>query len=372
MKGNEEEEEEEEEHKTPPLSPQKTRPSPMHTDQEDTQPAIDKATPDPPKKNIDNDSISLDSPNTPAQESDHPIPALAAQVTINVTTPGPDISCTLDHESPGFVHEGAMQRTPHPTQEQRKWTYHIFKLSRVTDYWKTTTELDGDPERERVLAVITTWAYEEARKKDPSELDPGVHIIWLTNAYLYFKSCNEDKRRQAEEILEHLATEQDTRYDLTALARNTRIAQVPAIDATIDWTPTVPIPDVTGRPELKLIQRKIQGSWLFQHEHILTESIVEFLLVFSIHAEIAVETLLEWIETNGNTSEAAQVMIIRHWQNWMYYTQFSDKELSQLEQNVHPYPITINLREAQTKLLNLDHILTQSYQPVNRAEEEEY
>jgi len=270
------------------------------------------------------------------------------------------------------VHEGAMRRTPHPTQEQRKWTYHIFKLSRVIDYWKTTTELDGDPDREKVIAVITTWAYEEARQKDPSELDPGVHIIWLTNAYLYFKSCNEDKRRQAKEILEHLATEQDTRYYLTALARNTRIAQVPAIDATIDWTPTVPIPDVTGRPEPDLIQRKIQGLWLFHHEHILTESIVKFLLVFSIHAKIAVETLLEWIETNGNTSEAAQVMIIRHWQNWMYYTQFSDEELPQLEQNVHPYPITINLREAQTKLLNLDHILTQSYQPVNRAEEEEY
>jgi len=106
--------------------------------------------------------------------------------------------------------------------------------------------------------------------------------------------------------------------------------------------------------------------------HILTESIVEFLLVFSIHAEIEVETLLEWIETNGNTSEAAQVMIIRHWQNWIYYTQFSNKELPKLEQNVHPYPINIHLREEQTKLLNLDHILTQAYQPVNRAEEEEY
>jgi len=65
-------------------------------------------------------------------------------------------------------------------------------------------------------------------------------------------------------------------------------------------------------------------------------------------------------------------MIIRHWQNWMYYTQFSNKELPKLEQNVHPYPINIHLREEQTKLLNLDHILTQAYQPVNRAEEEEY
>jgi len=224
-----------------------------------------------------------------------------------------------------------MQRPPHPTQEQRKWTYHIFKLARVIAYWKTTTELDGDPDRERVIAEVTKWAYDKTRNKDPSELDPGEHIIWVTNAYLYFKSCNEDKRRQAQEILEHLATEQDTRYDLTALARNTRIAQVPAIDSTIDWTPTVPIPDVTGRPELDLIQRKIQGSWLFQHEHILTESMVEFLLAFSIHAEIEVETLLDWIETNGNTSEAAQVMIIRHWQNWMYYTQFSNEELPKLD-----------------------------------------
>jgi len=126
----------------------------------------------------------------------------------------------------------------------------------VTDYWKTTTDLDGDPEREQAIAVITAWAYEEARQKDPSELDPGVHITWVTNACLYFKSCNKDKRQQAEEILKHLSTEQDTRYDLTALARNTRITRVPAIDATIDWTPTVPIPDVTGRPELDVIQRK--------------------------------------------------------------------------------------------------------------------
>jgi len=57
----------------------------------------------------------------------------------------------------------------------------------------------------------------------------------------------------------------------------------------------------------------------------------------------------------------------------MYYMQFSDEELPLLEQNVHPCPIIPNLLEAQTKLLNLDHILTQSYmQPVNRAEEEEY
>jgi len=56
----------------------------------------------------------------------------------------------------------------------------------------------------------------------------------------------------------------------------------------------------------------------------------------------------------------------------MYYTQFSHEELPKLEQNVHPYPINIYLREEQTKLLNLDHILTQAYQPVNRAEDEEY
>jgi len=174
-------------------------------------------------------------------------------------------------------------------------------------------------------------------------LDPGEHITWVTNAYLYFKSCNEDKRQKAEDILKHLSIEPDTRYNLTALARNTRIAQVLAIDATINWTPTVPIPDATGRPELDIILRKIQRSWLFNHEHILSESIVEFLLVFSLHAEIAVETLLQWIEIYGNTSKAAQVMIIHHWQNWMYYTQFSDEELPLLEQNVHPYPIIPNL-----------------------------
>jgi len=293
---------EEEEHKTPPPSPHKAPPSPMHTDQEDTQPATSKVAPAPPTKDHDNDSISIDSPSTPAQESHHTIPA---QVTITVTDPGPDMGCTLDHESPGFVHEGVRQRKPHPTQEQRKWMCHVYKLSRVTDYWKTTTELDGEPDREKAIEAITSWAHEEARQKDPSELDPGKHITWATNAYLYFKSCNEDKRQKAEGILKHLSTEPDTRYDLTALARNTRIAKFPATDATIDWTPTIPIPNVTGRPELDIILRKIQGSWLLNHEHILTESIVEFLLVFSLHAEIAVETLLQWIKTHGNTSEAA-------------------------------------------------------------------
>ena len=57
----------------------------------------------------------------------------------------------------------------------------------------------------------------------------------------------------------------------------------------------------------------------------------------------------------------------------MYYTQFSDEELPELEQNVHPHPIILNIREAKTNLLNLDYILTQSHtQPVDRAEEEEY
>jgi len=57
----------------------------------------------------------------------------------------------------------------------------------------------------------------------------------------------------------------------------------------------------------------------------------------------------------------------------MYYTQFSDEELPELEQNVHPYPIILNLREEKTNLLNLDHILTQScIQPVDRAKEEEH
>ena len=325
---------------------------------------------DKPALQNDTDSISLDSPPKPGQESHYPIPA---NVTIQTTNPELDTTCTLDHESPGFVHEGTRQRTQHPTQEQREWTYHILELSRVTEYWKTTTDLDGDPGREKARAAITEWAYEEERQKDPAELDPGEHITWVTNAYLYFNSCNEEKRQQAEDILKYLATEPDTRYDLTALARNTRIAQVPPIDATIDWTPTVPIPDVTGRPELDVIQRKIQGSWLLTHEHILTESIVEFLLALSMHAKIPLEHLLNWIETNGNASEAAQVMIIRHWQNWMYYTQFSDEELPLLEQNVHPHPVILNLREAQRQLLNLDHILTQSYiQPVNRAEDEEY
>jgi len=139
----------------------------MHTDQEDTRPATSKVAPAPPTKDRNNDSISLDSPCTPAQESRHTIPA---QVTITVTDPGPDMACTIDHESPGFVHEGAMQRAP---QEQREWTYHVYKLSRVTEHWKTTTELEGDPEREKVIEAITSWAHEEARQKDPSELDPG-------------------------------------------------------------------------------------------------------------------------------------------------------------------------------------------------------
>jgi len=283
------------------------------------------------------------------------------------------MACTLDHESPGFVHKGAMQRMPHPTQEQRKWTYHVCDLSGVTDHWKMTTESDGDPERGSVMEVIAKWAHNHTRQKDPSEVDPDEHIKWLTNAYLYFKSCNEKKWQKATDMLKSLFTKPDTRWHLTALARNTRIAQVPAINATIKWTPTVPIPDITGRPELEIIMRKIQGSWPINHKFILEASIVKFLLAFALHAEIDVESLLRWIENCEDTSESAQALIIGHWQNWMYCTQFSDEELPELEQNVHPHPIILNIREAKTNLLNLDYILTQSHtQPVDRAEEEEY
>ena len=119
---------------TPPPSPNKAPPTPMHTDQaEDAQQPSSKSAPASPmhtdsaeapirdqddqdhndqqepenKPDHDADSISLDNlPTTPAQEPYHKIPA---QVTINVTDPGPDMACTLDHKSPGFVHKGAMQ-----------------------------------------------------------------------------------------------------------------------------------------------------------------------------------------------------------------------------------------------------------------------
>ena len=86
---------------------------------------------------------------------------------------------------------------------------------------------------------------------------PEEHMPWLTNAYLYFKSCSKEMMRQASDIFELRLTEPDTRYHLTALARNTRIAQVPAIDTTIQRAPTVPIPDVTDRPEPEIIMEKI-------------------------------------------------------------------------------------------------------------------
>jgi len=104
---------------------------------------------------------NVEPPTTPAQGS---YPTIPAQVTINVADPGPDIACTLDHELLGFVHKGAMQQTPHPTQEQRKWTYHIYDLSRVTDHWKTTTESDGDPKRAQVIDSITLWAHDPRHK----------------------------------------------------------------------------------------------------------------------------------------------------------------------------------------------------------------
>ena len=88
--------------------------------------------------------------------------------------------------------------------------------------------------------------------------------------------------------------------------------------------------------------------------------------------EIEVETLLQFIETCDSASESAQVMVICHWQNWMYYRQFTTEKLQRLEQNVHPYPIILYLREELPNLLDLQHIITQSYQPVDRAEEDEY
>jgi len=110
----------------------------------------------------------------------------------------------------------------------------------------------------------------------------------------------------------------------------------------------------------------------FTHECTLEESMAKFLIPFALRAEIAVPALLQWIEHYDDTSESAQVMIICHWQNWMYYTQFSNDELPKLEQNVHPYPIILNLDEAKPNLLNLNYILTESCtQPVDRTKDRE-
>jgi len=116
----------------------------------------------------------------------------------------------------------------------------------------------------------------------------------------------------------------------------------------------------------------IELSWLILNKSILEKSMAEFLLAFTIQAGMTVQTLLQWIEENSDASEAAQVMIICHWQNWLYYRQFPEEELAQLEQNVHPYPILLNPEEADEQLLDMKHIATQAYTPVVRAEEEEY
>jgi len=105
----------------------------------------------------------------------------------------------------------------------------------------------------------------------------------------------------------------------------------------------------------------IQHAWPITHEYTLKESMAEVILSFALRAEIAVPALLQWIEHYDDMSDSAQVMIIHHWQNWMYCTQLSDEELPRLEQNIHPYLIILNLQEAQPNLLNLDYILTQSH-----------
>ena len=117
---------------------------------------------------------------------------------------------------------------------------------------------------------------------------------------------------------------------------------------------------------------KQKGSWPSNTEFVLEASTVEFLLAFALSAETEVETLLQFVENCEDTSESAQVMTIRHWQNWMCHTQFSDEETQLLEPNAHPDTIALNLCEAQSKLLGLEHIPAQSHmQPVDRAKEEE-
>jgi len=150
----------------------------------------------------------------------------------------------LDHESPGFVHEG-MSLAPDPPQERRDWSYHIHNLASVTEYWKTTDNFAGDPKRENMQEKITNWSNHPDRKKDPDETIEE-HIPWLTTAILYFTAYGGELFQRAEAIFTQLLSERDTRYYLTALACNTRAAQLPQIDTTGPCSPTVPIPDVTG------------------------------------------------------------------------------------------------------------------------------
>jgi len=185
----------------------------------------------PDQEKLDNyNNISLDEPEPSHPQT--PVPMMPTHVTIDGTDSKPDTACTLDHESPGFVQEGTSQWASQSTQEQMNWTYQIYNLSRVTDHWKTTDEFDGDPMWARITDLITLWAHDPKRQKEPDKMTEE-HMPWLMNARSYFMSCGKEMMRQAAEMFEHLSSEPDTRCHLTALARNTRIAQVPTINATM-------------------------------------------------------------------------------------------------------------------------------------------
>jgi len=361
--------------------------SPMHTDpgkdqenhQENQQATSQDQEPEQEQEYNNDPKPALASPGddnhevSPQDQPEATTPIMPLQITYDQSTLDEELASDLeiDHESPGFVHE-AMSPAPDPPQERRDLSFHIHNLAGVTHYWKTTDDFAGDPKHEEMKAWITKWSTHPERKIDPDETIED-HIPWLTTAILYFAAYGGEQLVRAEAFFAQLMSERDTRYYLTALACNTQAAHIPQIDPTGPWSPTVPIPDVTGREELQYIMDNIKQSWLIHNESILEKSMAEFLLAFAIQAGIRVQTLLQWIEENSDASEAAQVMIIRHWQNWLYYRQFPIEELPQLEQNVHPYPIILNPEEARLTLLNMEHIATQAYTPpVARADEGDY
>lgn len=97
---------------------------------------------------------------------------------------------------------------------------------------------------------------------------------------------------------------------------------------------------------------------------------MEFLLHFATQAQLDALAPIEWIEACEQENPAVQVIAVCHWQNLLYYKQFSKDELRQLEQEHHPFPIMPNPIKETENLLSIDHIIsTTTHLPAVAAKE---
>jgi hypothetical protein len=280
-----------------------------------------------------------------------------------------DETCQFDFASPKSIHEAINYATPN-TKEQIHRSYHLVHLQEISHYWATTTEFANDEDRPLVERKLNEWLAHPKRPKDPDE-DPNA-LCWLANAMLFFIRQESPANEHFGFILDQVLSTANTRYHLTQAVTSTAwyAQRLPPINTAQAWNPILSIPDVSSDPNLDTIKSRIQCTWMLKNENILEAHITEFLLHFLTQAQIELLPLIEWIEACEQENPSVQVMIVRHWQNWLYYKQFTQDELTKLEQEHHPFPIMPNPIAETKNLLSIDHIISITTNlPADAAEE---